>query len=46
MWLTDCARIPRPIMTNLVQDKLVGTVGGIRLISTDGVKEICRMYDE
>ena len=44
--ISDCARIPRPIMTFLVEAELVATSADIRLISTDDVTIIQDLYEE
>ena len=44
--ISDCARIPRPIMTFLVEAELVATSADIRLISTDDVTIIQDVYGE
>ena len=44
--ISDCARIPRTIMTFLVEAELVATSADIRLISTDDVTLIQDVYAE
>jgi len=46
MHISDCARLPRDIMTYLIEEELVGTSADIRLISTDDVLAIQDVYQE
>ena len=46
MHVADCARIPRSIMTHLIEEELVGTSTDISLISIDDVMAIHDIYVE
>ena len=45
MQVTDYAGVPRPIMTYLLEDEIIGTMNDIRLIPPDDVKEIRIFYE-
>ena len=46
MHVADCARIPRSIMTFLIQEELLGSIADIRLIVADDVISIRQLYSD
>jgi hypothetical protein len=46
MHVADCARIPRSIMTFLIQEELLGSIADIRLIVADDVISIRQLYHD